>query len=816
MRRDELAQALRALCVSGTGTSMPLLALCCGLLAPLAHAAPCIWFSDGNSIQQLNTDDNSILAEAPLRHPSRLVMNDNDCSVWAVGGSDKLLIRFDAEGKQNRRVAVRNLDPRLDSPFAIRLDPFDNSLWLADERRISHFDADAKRLLGAFTAPGEIRRFRVGMDQNLWLLGKHKLWRVNRQGKILDERVLDRVVRGEARHFHVDELRGTIWVAGEHQIARLDLNGTAQWTVISEVREAVRGFTLDPISGRVWFGRRGRLEALNPDGTPFAQVDLRDLGLRAIKRIGFDPASRSLWAGIDRTLVRFDDIGQPVGSLPDVQQRDDQAFGMPPFIVTPRLVLQRPPENGVVSARRPRFTLEYGAQCNGGDCDTPDTYLSSLGLVASLNGVSVGRRFVFDPDTKSASLETEAALPEGVSTFSARLTDRFGHKSNRIETTITLDTIPPEFAQLNPPAGAVLAAPQATLQGAVSEPRVSVVLENAQALNPRGANPQFPQPPGLGFSWDLTLRPGSNPIQLTAVDAAGNAKTTIHTLILSGAPEATIVAPVNGASIADDNVTVTGTWSGPPNTGIAVNGVVAAISGNEYFASIRLSIGSNSIVTTATAPDGTQKTVSVQVTSAGAGATKVVAAPRQGVAPLNVLFTVTSDRPIQSVDGNFSTGYQTCGEEGCWEQGGFYVESLAEPLTFTYDQPGAYLATFNVSHKDGTAVTKTVRIVVQSADQIDQQLRQVWSGFAAALVRGDKPAAMQYFNVQARAKFGDALDVLMPEMPQILGTFSDLLSVTLTGEIGEYAVSRTLDGVNRVFLIYLLRDGDGVWRIDSM
>jgi hypothetical protein len=137
-------------------------------------------------------------------------------------------------------------------------------------------------------------------------------------------------------------------------------------------------------------------------------------------------------------------------------------------------------------------------------------------------------------------------------------------------------------------------------------------------------------------------------------------------------------------------------------------------------------------------------------------------------------------------------------------------------LSFTCEQPGAYEARFNITHTDGTTVTKTLRIVVQDQQQLDQQLRQVWTGMTAALVRGDKAGAMQYLNLQAKEKYGPVFDALLPNMVQILGSFSDLESMDIDGTVGEYAVNRIIDGINRIFFIYFLRDVDGVWRVDSM
>jgi hypothetical protein len=67
-----------------------------------------------------------------------------------------------------------------------------------------------------------------------------------------------------------------------------------------------------------------------------------------------------------------------------------------------------------------------------------------------------------------------------------------------------------------------------------------------------------------------------------------------------------------------------------------------------------------------------------------------------------------------------------------------------------------------------------------------------------------------------QAKYGPVFEALLPNMPDIVASYSPLQRVSLAPEIGEYAVSRTIDGRNRIFLIYFLRGSDGVWRIDAM
>jgi len=173
------------------------------LFAPAVLAAPCIWFADANSIKQFNTADNSVSVEVALGNPRRLVMNDNDCSVWALRRSNGRLLKYDEAGTQVRNVNVTQLEPAIAEVLRVRLDPYDNSLWVTGDRRIAHLNEDANALLASFNAPAEIRRFRIGLDQKLWVLGKRKLWRFNRQGTLMEERLLDPV----ANHKHLAKRR---------------------------------------------------------------------------------------------------------------------------------------------------------------------------------------------------------------------------------------------------------------------------------------------------------------------------------------------------------------------------------------------------------------------------------------------------------------------------------------------------------------------------------------------------------------------------------------------------------------------------------
>ncbi|MBI3301589.1 MAG: hypothetical protein HYZ72_05875, partial [Deltaproteobacteria bacterium] len=98
----------------------------------------------------------------------------------------------------------------------------------------------------------------------------------------------------------------------------------------------------------------------------------------------------------------------------------------------------------------------------------------------------------------------------------------------------------------------------------------------------------------------------------------------------------------------------------------------------------------------------------------------------------------------------------------------------------------------------------------------DTLFQSIWDDMNAALLAGDKTQALTFLTASAQRKYGPVFDRLLPYMPQIIASYSPLQQVSLSADIGEYAVMRVIDGQLRLFLIYFLKDADGVWRLDAM
>jgi len=303
------------------------------------------------------------------------------------------------------------------------------------------------------------------------------------------------------------------------------------------------------------------------------------------------------------------------------------------------------------------------------------------------------------------------------------------------------------------------------------------------------------------------------PLIVTAV-APGTADVTA-TLNGSSATIQVVVSPAVGVSVdnsipgsivASDNTSVSGTFSGPSNTGITVNGIVAAIIGNTFVVpDVPLQPGVNTLTVVLTTPGGQTTTSTISVTSTGPAPIQVSASPAQGVAPLGVTFTINNrtHNAIQSVQADYSGT-------------GSLANVNPNLLLNNYLVPGIYQARFIITDSTGATYQQTVPIAVQDPAQIDQMLRTTWSGFTTTLAAQDTTQALLHFNAQAQTKYGPVLSALLPSLPQIVASFSAPQLMSVSGQVGEYVVSRTINGVNQNFFIYFARDSDGVWRLDSM
>ncbi len=759
-----------------------------------SQADSCIWFASEEAVYQVQ--DGTVSQQIGVDDPHALAMGAEGCGVWVL--VQRQLVQYDSNGSLIQRIDLGSLGKKVDDARQLAVDPYDESLWFSDERQLTHVSATGQ-LVGSWEAPGRIRELAVALDQSIWILGNKQLWHYSAQGARLASLDLRGQIKEEPKWLAVDSLGGRLWVAGEKRLVQLDPDGQVAFNVF--VPGEIRALALEPRNGTAWIAAKNELAAYARDGNLIKAVDLHALGMNDPEALAYDPLGHSLWLGHKRGVSRFSLDGTLAATLS--AGKEVEAISAPPFIVTPVLALIQPPPDALTNNPTPTITLSYDATCSGQPCGFGPVYYGNYSLTALLDGQSIENLFKFDDKTVQASYIPANRLPEGVNTWTAQAKDGFGHLSNKITSTFTIDTIPPKFIHISPPDGSVFSTPMVAISGNIDDPQGVVVLENLGNWNGSGANPAT-----QNFNYQLTLKPGLNVINLVAIDKAGNE--TRAALHLAYNPLSLVVtSPASGAAINGGTALVTGTFQGPANTGIMVNGVAANMDGNHFYADgVPLQPGPNTITVTATTPDGLTAVQTISVTSTGASPVDVEAVPASGLAPLTVNFMIVNNtgNPVQKIEADFDGN-------GAID---FTATDPNAPIAFTYTAPGVYQARMAVTDSQGNVYGSTKTIVVRSFAAMDTMLRSIYAGMLDKLRVGDIDGALTAVTGSVYGKYKAVFTTLKPSLSGVVDQLGAIQSGTIGDEMAEYTIVRSTPLGPQAFLIYFIRGEDGVWRIDGM
>ncbi len=472
------------------------------------------------------------------------------------------------------------------------------------------------------------------------------------------------------------------------------------------------------------------------------------------------------------------------------------------------------PDTVTVTTQNSKPVADAGPDQTG-QTSTPVQLSGSGSLDVDNNPLTYFWSFTSKPEGSTATLSNDSSInptftPDLAGTYVLQLIVNDGQLDSEPDTiTITVpDTTPPPPADLGKITVGAITNGQVTITGSAGS-----VEGNAQV---NIANPRTNETITITANADgsLTVQIGAqvgDQLSIIVTDSAGNSSTPGAVTVSNGSSGAvTITSPTPGASLTTDRVRVTGTVQGPLNTGVTVNGVVALIYNGVFVAdNVALVQGENTLTAIATTQSGSSVQAQVTVTSdATPLLLEVAAAPSSGIAPLPVTFTYQfgSTVPIQSLSLDFDGN-------GVFD---FFTSDPATALQHTYTTPGLNLVRLQVTDQNGVISEAQVAIVVQDAAAMDVLYKALWNGMNAALVAGDKTTALSFLTNGAQEKYGPVFDVLLPHMADIIASYSPPRSVSMSEAIGEYAITRVSNGKAYLFLIYFLKDADGVWRLEAM
>ena len=311
------------------------------------------------------------------------------------------------------------------------------------------------------------------------------------------------------------------------------------------------------------------------------------------------------------------------------------------------------------------------------------------------------------------------------------------------------------------------------------------------------------------FAW-TGVPAASYALTARAVDNRGALMTSSPVNVTVQSMALTITTPADGATIAADFVLVKGTYQGPPNSGVTVNGVVAVSDGQGNFLvnNFPLTAGANTLTITLNTADGQSTSQTRTVTSTGMAPFQIVADPDTGFAPLSATLRVTNRTSTPLSTFSFANV-----GAGVLDTSGATADAIGK---ISYSSPGTYTPTITLVDGAGHSYTQTVVVQVQDRAVLDQHLKALWNAFSVALAAGDTQTASAFISSAARMRYAPVFASLATQMPTIVANWAAPQTGSLDTEIAEYTVGRVIAGEKRRYFIMLLRDDRGIWQIDTM
>ncbi len=293
-------------------------------------------------------------------------------------------------------------------------------------------------------------------------------------------------------------------------------------------------------------------------------------------------------------------------------------------------------------------------------------------------------------------------------------------------------------------------------------------------------------------------------------------------------PENTAVSinvqgPANGSVVGVNAIQVYGTYSGPANTGIAVNGVPALTDGSSFVSPrILLEPGVNTLSIRYATLDAAPVTITRTVNYMPSALPDVLLAARSpgDYAPILVPFTLATKLPSgQNQITNVRIDFNG---DGIFEVNG----AAPIALEYAYENAGLYVPTAIVTFDDGLTPTAPVviqdqaRVMAQNLAFTRQTLCGVYYTMKSRLLANQISLAVNTQSPMQQTRMTNLWTALsnagrLNAVATRLGPIVDGQITRNTAEL-MIAISTATSGVFDGFQVRFRKDENGVWRIDAM
>jgi len=308
---------------------------------------------------------------------------------------------------------------------------------------------------------------------------------------------------------------------------------------------------------------------------------------------------------------------------------------------------------------------------------------------------------------------------------------------------------------------------------------------------------------------------GTHPVKAVVYDGAGlGVETATVNITVLDAPTLQMAPGIDGSTVGDDNVSLAGTVQAPRNAAVSVNGRAASLdpNGSFFIDGVQLQPGGNTVTLVLNAQDGSPVTRTVAVQSTGVAPFQATVDKNEGLGPLEVDLTITNRGAVAfqrieiDMNGDGSPDITLTGLPDNQS-----VEHL------TYSVPGTYTISVRVYDAANAVIYSAYRKVrVHGADETGRKMVALYNDLVSRLGNSDPAGALRLFTGNAGARYSSVFAALGATLPSVAQQLGNPIAGAGTATWGELSILRSTTNGDRVFMLYMIRGEDGIWRIDSM
>lgn len=271
----------------------------------------------------------------------------------------------------------------------------------------------------------------------------------------------------------------------------------------------------------------------------------------------------------------------------------------------------------------------------------------------------------------------------------------------------------------------------------------------------------------------------------------------------------TITSPVEGQVVNTSTVSVTGAIAGPLGSGVSVNSREACVYKDQFVINnVPVNRGNHDLVAQVVPSLGIGASDQITINRSDDSLFSVELNTNCAVAPFELLLNLDDIDPgIIRFDIDFDS-------DGNVDA---MISDMSNPAaTEIYASPGVFqISVFSVDRRLDTQ-TQSFTIIVQDGAAINTEIQACWQNITSGFNTKNVQQVLDEMTPNAQNTYGPVFEALANDLPAIASSFSELQIIDINPEYAEYAINRIIDGENRLFLIYFVRDENGNWKLDAM